>query len=227
MAHAVTLPGERLAGMTADLMLKLKSGSHTLDEFDLFLQRKPLFVPEVSGNTLSPIVKAVKAVTASLLVLVGTVLVTATTEKFVAKDNFVVNIEADAKVKISYMGENFKTWFIDKVEEPIQDGVLRYQKLARKSVDGPIITELGGKAKAETTLTEMFSVMRLQGSGEDGALHTNGNLNIFYIRDQNSVLRTVYVYWFDGGWGVGASAVEDPRGWNDGRQVFSRNSVAV
>lgn len=52
MAHAVTLPGERLAGMTADLMLKLKSGSHTLDELDLFLQRRPPFVTVVSGDTL-------------------------------------------------------------------------------------------------------------------------------------------------------------------------------
>lgn len=61
MANAVTLPGERLAGMTADLMLKLKSGSHTLDELDLFLQRKPLFVPTVVGGKVTPIVQAVEA----------------------------------------------------------------------------------------------------------------------------------------------------------------------
>jgi hypothetical protein len=92
-------------------------------------------------------------------------------------------------------------------------------------VDGPIINELGGEAKAETTLSEMFSLMEKQKNGESGVLLNNGYANIFYIRDQNGVLRAVGVDWDDGGWYVGAYSVEDPGGWRVGRQVFSRNSV--
>jgi hypothetical protein len=43
MAHAVTLPGERLAGLSADLFHKLQVGNITLDEFALFTQRRNPF----------------------------------------------------------------------------------------------------------------------------------------------------------------------------------------
>lgn len=43
MASAVTLPGERLAGLSADLFHKLQAGSLTLDELALFTQRKNPF----------------------------------------------------------------------------------------------------------------------------------------------------------------------------------------
>jgi len=46
MANAVILPGERLAGLSADLFHKLQAGSLTLDEFALFTQRKNPFVFE-------------------------------------------------------------------------------------------------------------------------------------------------------------------------------------
>jgi hypothetical protein len=51
MANAVTLPGERLAGLSADLFHKLQAGSITLDEFALFNQRKNPF--EVAAVTAS------------------------------------------------------------------------------------------------------------------------------------------------------------------------------
>ncbi|MBI4088541.1 hypothetical protein HY415_00365 [Candidatus Kaiserbacteria bacterium] len=43
MANAVILPGERLAGLSADLFHKLQAGSLTLDELALFTQRKNPF----------------------------------------------------------------------------------------------------------------------------------------------------------------------------------------
>ena len=39
------------------------------------------------------------------------------------------------------------------------------------------------------------------------------------------MLRAVYVRWRGDGWDVGAGSVENPGGWGDGYQVFSRNSV--
>jgi hypothetical protein len=163
-----------------------------------------------------------------LLELVSTIVVNATTGKLVAKEKFVRDTGHKAKVKISYLGDNFTAWFLSgkgKTEAPISEQTLRYHKLRKASVDTPIIAELGGEAKAETTLSEMFSLMETQGKGEDGVLLNNGYANIFYIKDQNGVLRTVIVLRRDDGWRVGANSVEDPFRWGDGCQVFSRNSV--
>jgi hypothetical protein len=163
-----------------------------------------------------------------LLDLVGTVTTSATTSKFVAKDKFVVNTKRNAPVKISAVWDNFTSWFLSgdgKTEDPISEQTLRYHKLRKSSVDGPIITELGGEEKSETTLTEMFSLMEKQKNGEGGVLLNNSYANIFYIRDQNGVLRAVNARLYGDGWDVGADSVEVPDGWGGGSQVFSRNSV--
>lgn len=170
--------------------------------------------------------KVAKTVQTALLTQVGAVSITATTEKFIAKEKFVVNTSADAEVKINFIGDNFSSWFLSgdgKIENPISEQRLRYHKLCKATVDGPIIQELGGEAKPETTLSEMFALMKKQGKGEDGVPLNNGYANIFYIRDATGVLRTVRVSWGVGGWRVGAGSVEDPRAWRAGIQVFARN----
>jgi len=83
---------------------------------------------------------------------------------------------------------------------------------------------LGGEAKAETTLFEMYQLLKKQASGGEGELLTNGYANIFYIKDMSGVLRAVSGNWGDGGWRVYAIAVEDPGDWDAGYRVFSRNS---
>ena len=180
-----------------------------------------------SGKLVTEVKAPVKSKT-MLLELVGTTSVPATTSKFVAKDKFVINTKRNAPVKISYLGDNFTEWFFSgsgKTEDPITEQTLRYHKLRQSSVDGPIIAELGGAEKSETTLSEMFALMEKQGNGEDGVLLNNGYANIFYIKDRNGVLCTVIVYWRDGGWNVYAFPVENPGRWHVGRRVFSRNSV--
>ena len=160
-----------------------------------------------------------------LLQLVGTVFVPACTEQFVAKTKFVVNTRRRAPVKISYLGDNFSTWFLvgeGKMENPRAEQTLHYCKLQKSSVDTPIIAELGGEERAETTLAELFSLMEKQKGGGKGPLLTNDWANIFYIRDRAGVLRTVFVRWYDGGWFVLARSAEHPRTWLGGRQVFSR-----
>ena len=149
-------------------------------------------------------------------------------KKLVSATNLEVNIKRNAPVKISAVWYDFTALFLSgdgKTEDPISEQTLRYCKLRQSSVDDPIITELGGEAKAETTLSEMFSLMEKQKNGEDGVLLNNGYANIFYIRDQKGALRTVNVRWRGDGWVVRAYSVENPRRWVDGFQVFSRNSV--
>ena len=159
-----------------------------------------------------------------LLELAGSVHIPATTERFMAKDRFVLDKSDSAKVKISYLGENFKAWLLDKVEEPFGGSTLQVLKLTQQSLDGPIIAELGGEEKAETTLSEIHALMAKQPNGEQGKLLTNGYANIFYVRDITGVLRAVSVYWYGDGWDVYADSISGPSRWDDGFQVFSRNS---
>ena len=76
------------------------------------------------------LVRVAKAVASALFVIVGTVSIAATTENFVAKDKFVVNVKADAEVKISHLGKNFINWFMVKIEQRccIQSKLIRGDK---------------------------------------------------------------------------------------------------
>ncbi|MEK7586459.1 MAG: hypothetical protein AAB453_01155, partial [Patescibacteria group bacterium] len=219
----VAMPGKRL-GLVKDVVHKLggDEGEVWAKQVTACLKTKP--VSEDHATKTKP---DKPSPSASLLELVGTVAAPATTSKFVAKEKFVVGTNRKAKVKISGTCSNFDAWFLadeGKVEDPIGEQMLRHHKLRRYSVDGPIITELGGEVKAETTLSEMFSLMAKQGNGEDGVLLNNGWANIFYVRDLAGVRRAVDVGWCGGGWDVSAGSVGDPSEWCDGRRVFSRNS---
>ena len=152
--------------------------------------------------------------------------------------------ENNSSVKISYVGDNFKTWFYGKVEvQPNADetepgegpyrtlgengadkSVLCYYTLNRRSVDGPIIKELGGEDKVKTTLFHIAALMWKQPDGKQGALLTNGYANIFYVHDINGVLRAVRVRWYGRGWLVCACSVGFPDGWGAVCRVFSCDS---
>lgn len=133
------------------------------------------------------LVRIVKAVEQALLELVGTVTISATTTKFVAVEKFVVNTASNASVKISGIGSNFDKWFLadaGTIEEPIIETVIRCSALRKRSVDGPILTTLGGRSVAMTGLTHVYSMMEKQPHGTEsasGQLLTNGWANIFYV----------------------------------------------
>ena len=158
-----------------------------------------------------------------LIDFVGTFVVPEIATSFIARENFIVDMNKKAKVRISHLGDNFKENFLGKIEEPFVGSTLRYGKLKKDSVDRPIIAELGGE-KAETSLAEMFTLMEQRPNGEDGALLTNGYANIFYIRDKKGVLWAVDCRWHDVGWRVVADSVDYPYEWRGGYQVFSRSS---
>jgi len=176
-------------------------------------------IVDTRGKTFS--VK--KATADKLLEFVGTVKVPAT-DKFIARNHFVVNSPASAKVKIGLLGDNFKLWFLNKVEESNGQTELCYHQLRKPSVDKSILQELGDSA--ETTLSQIWELLNLQPRGENGVLLTDGYVNIFYVCDASGVLRAVYVYWHSGygDWVVDAVFVEGPDGWRDGYRVFSHNS---
>ena len=216
------------AGFVSDLMLRLqrlviKKGGTDEDLYRLVtpdgedtLGQVAQLIVHSGGSELKP---------EPLLQLLGSVTVPATTEKFVAKDNFTVG---DVNgLKISYLGDNFKPWFLEKIEEPVGASELRRHQLLRESIDGLIVAELGGEDKAETTLAEIHALMEKQGKGEAGPLLTNGYVNIFYVRDAAGVLRALGVGWDGGGWDVSVDSVGGPGRWYAGRRVFSRNSIPL
>ena len=165
-----------------------------------------------------------EVVRVKILDIIGTVKTSATTQKFVAKQKFV----KDSKdIKFYGIWDNFTAWFLagdGKIEASVGEQTLSYGNLTKASVDGPIIQELGGEAKVETTLSAIYDLLLKQPKGEEGVLLVNGYANIFYVKDINGVLRAVLVYWNACGWSVYAISVEDTNEWIAGYRVFSANS---
>lgn len=139
--------------------------------------------------------------------------------KFIAKESFRTDSQT---VKFSYLGDNFKQFFLNKIEENIVSVPLVSYTLKKASLDAPILAELGDRA--ETTLAYLYELLSKQPNGESGALLTNGYANIFYIRGTDNNFWAVGAFWDGDGWSVRASSVEDPYCWNDGDRVFSRDS---
>jgi hypothetical protein len=146
--------------------------------------------------------------------------------KFVIADHFTVDTAHTAEVKISYLNDNFRGWFLDNIEE-MSGFVLpshRYD-LEKGSLDEEILDDLGGADKAGVTLVGVFELLKLQPHGDEfGILLTNSLVNIFYVKDADDVLRAVGVYWLGDGWNVYAYRVGDEYRWGAGYRVFSRNS---
>lgn len=166
----------------------------------------------------------IEKVAPKILKLLGTLSLPAIHGKFVARHRFVIDTKENAKVKFSYFGPNFVNWFMDKSEDSIGATKLCGYKLLEDSVDAPIVAELGGEGKVETTLQELYSALKKQRKGEKGDLLADGWWNIFYVRDAKGTLRAVYVRWDGVGWRVFAHEVSNPVTWGAGSHVFTRNS---
>ena len=126
--------------------------------------------------------------------IIGTTIVPATTERFVAKNKFVMDVRNNAKVKISFINQEFLDWFGEKIEEPFQGSVLRERSLLQDSHGCQISEILGQRRKPVVTLTEIyFSMCQMYLANE----HSNDSHvtpgKIFQALDINNVPRTIYV----------------------------------
>lgn len=199
-----------IRGLWNQLMINLEGeqGIEWLAEFKKFLRKEKCWT-DIAIETL--------------LDFISTVTVSARTENFIVRNYFIIDTSKKAKVRISGLGKNFKSNFLDKVENPIGKSTLHYYRIKKRSRSTPIINELGGEDKSETALSEMFSLMEEQGNGQSGSLLIDGSANIFFICDCAGVLWAVDCSWVDDGWNVDASYLEDGRPWRDDCQVFSHN----
>ncbi len=209
-----------LPGLMRDFMKKVLSenGQEWINAFKLFLKKQNPWPEQAQVIAKKP---------SALLDPLKTVIDFSGTDNFNVAEHLKItpgNERATAELVIGYIGGNFKSNFLDKIEEAVAASKLHAYRLKKNSVDGPIITDLGGEEKAETTVAEMVDLMRRQGRGQKGLLLTNGYANIFYIRDSHGVLRAVRCYWRSGYgyWSVEASPVADPDEWDAGFRVISR-----
>lgn len=194
----VTLPIQTL-GIVCDLLEKL-TDQEWVEAAKRFLRKE---------NPWPQVLK-------SLLKLVTYVEVSGS-NKFVAADNFKIG-----NAGVTYLGEDFKTNFLGKVEENVTDATLVIHQLEKASPDKDILSELGNNRK-ETFLAYLFELLKKQSEGETGRLLTNGHVNIFYIRDAKGNLWAVNARWgsINRGWSVCAISVGGPDRWGSGGQVLS------
>lgn len=163
---------------------------------------------------------------------IGTFVVLATTKPFIACENFIVNTSDDTKVKINYVMNCFRKYFLDKKEDSFTGSTLHYGNLKKDAFDRRIIAELGGEVKVETTLAEFWATLEKQPNGEKGILSIDDR-NIFYIRDNKKVLWAVYCEWDWEGWRVEANSIDNLwwktygtntyLEWKAGSRFFFRN----
>ncbi|MEK7099723.1 MAG: hypothetical protein AAB883_01110 [Patescibacteria group bacterium] len=152
-----------------------------------------------------------EAVAKKLLRFIRTISLPAIGE-FVASEKFREGKTVDG-IKIAWIGNNFKTNFLEKVEKPVSALETREHELVAPARDPAIITELGGEDKVETTLGQFWEFLKTA----DQTL-----VYVRHIRDVNDVLWAVRGRWDSGGLNAGTDSLGDPLGWDVGRRFLSR-----
>lgn len=156
---------------------------------------------------------------------IRTLIVSNAVNPFVAKNHFVEGTPKKGRPKF-YLDSQFEEEFLGITVAPRDGYVLSARTLKKSANDTTILKELGDPDgnKVSTDLYGLYIAISLQANGEEGFLKTDGYANIFYMRNQDGVLRAVFVRWGGDGWSVFVCSVSLPGGWFDGRQVVSRNS---
>ena len=156
------------------------------------------------------------AITALLEEVAGSSVALHAVPRFVAREKFVV--DRAGELPISGLGNNFQTNFLDVVEENVEPMTVKQRKLRKRSVDGPILAELGDTdltkiQKARVALAHVFDYLKTA---------NRSRWFLFYVADAEGRVWAVDAYWNDDGWDVGAHPVSDPYEWGTGDRVVSR-----
>ena len=205
-----------LPGLLQDFLKKVfgEKGKEWLDAFKRFLRKENPWPKTIGSKPATQTPRLLKFVKSIELPAIG---------EFSPKDYFKVIPQEDrgtADVIIGYIHPNLQSLLYSAGIEPAKNAeTLRIRCLLVPSVDGPILANLGKKAK--TTFGRMWQMMEKQGRGQEGDLLVNGCANIFYIE---GTAWAVFCYWLASGgdWDVGADPVTYPGRWSDGRHVVSR-----
>lgn len=162
-----------------------------------------LFVEAVKNRAGAEVEKLLKFVRAVSLPAIPS---------FVVAEKFREGKTVDG-IKVAWLGSNFKTNFLKKIEKAVSALNMREHELVTRSRDPAIITELGGEEQVETTLGQFWEFLK---TADQKLIHVR------HIRDGNRVLWAVRGRWYDGGLDVEAYPLGDPRDWFVGGRFLSR-----
>lgn len=148
-----------------------------------------------------------------------------TDSNFCINDSFLISEKPP--IQIGWIGEKFQREFLSNTQNKnYETGIttLKIYDLTQKVTDKTIVEQLGGEEKAETSLSQMWSLLKAQGMGQDGPLLINGNSNIFYIKGQNNVLWSISCFWHEsiGPWRIEASLFSNLSVWKPNRRVIAK-----
>jgi len=143
-------------------------------------------------------------------------------DRFVTRDHFKVAVsENDVAVRISHIGQAFRLFFMDRVEESVEPCRIGCFNLSAAVSDFDIQQELGTGYALK--LGHIWQLLKNQGHGEAGPLITNTWPNVFHIETNDGTILPVSAQWW--GYGVwtinGGFAFRTPAYMNTSR-VFGR-----
>ncbi|KKR48458.1 MAG: hypothetical protein UT86_C0005G0042 [Candidatus Magasanikbacteria bacterium GW2011_GWC2_40_17] len=157
----------------------------------------------------------------SFLQLLGTTVVPQVAGDFVARERFL-----EGEDSRFVLDDNFKAWFLGKVEPAIQAGSASEKSLIsclllKGTFDPNLIKEIGEEERAKTFLSVIWTLLERQNVDEDGALLTTREYaNIFFAYDVREVLRSVGVSHGFKGWHINAFPTTHVKAWAQGNRVF-------
>jgi len=208
----VTLPAEVL-GIVFDFLEKL-ADPEWVTASKKFLRKEEAWLKD---EELSATIKFNK-----LLKCVASMAVPEMTEKFVTNWNF-QDDPAIARFRMR-VSPNFYDRFGGTAVPPCAARKMNICKLVKCSKDRPIIDELGGESSVEVNLAQVFWMISQQPDRMYGKLCTNGNMNIFYVRNNEGTLNVIRCFCSPDlrCWCVDAFDIDHPDGqWLQGDYIIS------
>jgi hypothetical protein len=136
---------------------------------------------------------------------------------FSARRSFSIGLESGAK--IASMTQEFRTHFLPKEEDRVRHRWIKSYTLLKASTDRAITAEFEGEY--EIALVHFWRLLREQPWGQkDGALLTDGKVNLAYIRNCVGTLRVATAQWGTGGWHLDSQQFYDSRERSDGLRAL-------
>lgn len=208
------ITGHKMAGLTMDLMSKLRDGVIDVGEFEKFLimpkeERKKVF------GTANP----------KINLLDSNVVV----RELVEEINFQRHFTKNKNVKY-WLGDNFKKCVLDSAKNIKRLPGMSFSKhqftetiYDKEIMENFFISKTSGLMSREEILWTIADLTSRQPKGEAGALINDGNWTIIgYMLCDDGVVRVVRVRWHadDDEW---SCYCDDLDGWRAGDELLSRN----
>lgn len=141
------------------------------------------------------------------------------TGKFIPSEHFTYE---GKEVAIFDIKNEFKSCYFSKIEKSQKEVQLNISTLTKDDVMLATFFALL-RSRIETTLSNIWELLKRQPNGEPGVLLTKGNLsNVFFVRDIEGHLSAVKITYGKIGWCIDANTYGGI--WTKGDRIFSRNS---